>query len=50
MIQPIISGVLHARLSSGAQYGLDAQPGLDAKLDSDLPPKLHVLVHLFAAY
>ncbi len=38
MIQPITSGVLHAR------------PGLDARPGSDLPPKPHVLVHSFAAY
>ena len=50
MIQRIVSGVLHERLGSDAQYGLDAPSGLDAQLDSDLPPKLQVPVHSFAAY
>ncbi len=56
MIQPITSGVLHARFSSDARPGSDARSGsdarpvLDARPGSDLPPKLHVLGHSFAAY
>ena len=49
MIQPMTSEVLYKRLCLNAQPGSDAQSGSDRQTGSDLSPKLHVLVHSFAA-
>ncbi len=42
--------MLYAQYSSDAKPGSGTQSSLDAQSSSDLPSKLHILVHSFAAY